>query len=92
MREKFTPPFNVAIDDIKLDIKNFRYYGKLSNQRECIVAMLNDSRSKTYSAHLKRHKATEIMFFKGIQLPVYIKKMKLPYFSSNHVRDLGSCH
>ena len=49
MRNKFTAPFRVPIDDIKLDIKNFRYYGEVSNQRESIAAMLNDQRSKIYN-------------------------------------------
>jgi len=44
--------------------------------------------SLTYSAHLKRPKAAELMFFKGVQLPNYIIKMKMPYFSLNCVRDL----
>ena len=45
MREKFSAPFPVLVDDIKLDIQNFRYYGELSNQRECIEAMMNDLKS-----------------------------------------------
>lgn len=49
MRDKFTPPFAVLIDDIKLDIKNFRYYGEVSSQRECIAAMLSDPKSRMYA-------------------------------------------
>jgi hypothetical protein len=49
MRDKFTPPFRVPIDNIKLDIKNFRYYGEVSNQRESIAAMLNDPKSNIYN-------------------------------------------
>lgn len=45
MREKFSTPFPVSVDDIKFDIQNFRYYGELSNQRDCIEAMLNDPNS-----------------------------------------------
>jgi hypothetical protein len=45
MREKFSAPFLVLVDDIKLDIQNFRYYGELSNQKDCIEAMLNDPKS-----------------------------------------------
>lgn len=49
MRDKFTAPFQVLVDDIKLDIKNFRYYGEVSSQRECIAAMLNDPKSRVYA-------------------------------------------
>lgn len=44
--------------------------------------------SLTYSAHLNRPKATELMFFKGIHLPSYIKEMQMPYFLSNCISDL----
>jgi len=46
MRKKFTAPFSVLVDEIKLDIENFRYYGQLSSQQECIQAMLKDPRSR----------------------------------------------
>ncbi len=49
MRNKFTAPFRVPIDDIKLDIKNFRYYGEVSTQRESIAAMLNDQKSNIFN-------------------------------------------
>lgn len=45
MREKFRPVPSVPVDDIKLDIFNFRYYGQLQSQRDCIEAMLNDRNS-----------------------------------------------
>ncbi len=48
--------------------------------------------SLTYYAHLKRPKATEMMFFKGLRLPDYVRKMQLPYFSSNQVSDLYPLH
>lgn len=48
MREKFTKPFVVSVDDILLDTNNFRYYGQLTSQRECIDAMLNDQKAKIY--------------------------------------------
>jgi len=44
--------------------------------------------SLTYSAHLNRPKANEIMFYRGIQLPKYFRKMKMPYFSYTQIRDL----
>lgn len=46
--------------------------------------------SLTYSAHLERPKAVELMFFKGVQLPNHIIEMEMPYFSLNRVRDLYS--
>lgn len=49
MREKFTESPSVPIDDIKLDLFNFRYYGQLRNQRECIEAMLKDKNSGIYN-------------------------------------------
>ncbi|WP_028575052.1 hypothetical protein [Desulfonatronovibrio hydrogenovorans] len=45
MRESFKPVPNVPINNIKLDIFNFRYYGQLSSQRDCVKAMLNDKNS-----------------------------------------------
>lgn len=46
MRENFEIIENVPIDDLKLDIENFRYYGQLSNQVDCIEAMLSDPKAK----------------------------------------------
>lgn len=45
--------------------------------------------STTYSANLERLKGSEIMFYKGIDLPVYVKKMKFPFFSRYRLRDLA---
>lgn len=45
--------------------------------------------SLTYTAHLNRTKATEVMFYSGIELPNYMSLMKLPYFSRDKVIDLG---
>lgn len=49
MRDKFTAKRAVPVDDIKLDIRNFRYYGEISSQIECIEAMLNDKRSNIFA-------------------------------------------
>ena len=49
MRDKFSAAPAVSIDDIKLDIINFRYYGQLQTQRECIDVMLNDKYSYIYN-------------------------------------------
>jgi len=49
MRDKFRPVSAVPVDDIKLDIFNFRYYGQLNSQRECFEAMLNDKNSGIYN-------------------------------------------
>ena len=43
----------------------------------------------TYSAHLDRPKVAELMFFKGVKLPNHIIEMQMPYFTLNHVCDLG---
>lgn len=45
MRDRFWPVYAVPVDDIKLDIFNFRYYGQLNSQRDCFEAMLNDKNS-----------------------------------------------
>lgn len=44
--------------------------------------------STTYSANLERVKGSEIMFYQGIDLPSYVKKMKFPYFSRYRLKDL----
>jgi hypothetical protein len=45
VRDKFRLVPAVPVDDIKLDIFNFRYYGQISGQLDCIQAMLNDKNS-----------------------------------------------
>lgn len=49
MRDKFRPVPAVPVDDIKLDVFNFRYYGQLNGQRDCIDAMLNDKNSGIFN-------------------------------------------
>ena len=46
----------------------------------------------TYSANTKRNKGSEVMFFKGINLPEYVKKMECPYFSRYSINDLVQQH
>ena len=46
----------------------------------------------TYSANSERAKGSEVMFFKGIDLPEYVKRMKQPYFSRYNIADLGQQH
>ena len=48
MRDSFTTIPSVPVSDIKLDIQNFRYYGELANQDDCIKAMLDDPKSGVY--------------------------------------------
>ena len=48
MRDNFTMIPSVPVTDIKLDVQNFRYYGELSNQDDCIKAMLDDPKSGIY--------------------------------------------
>lgn len=43
----------------------------------------------TYSAHLRRPRGTELMFFNGVQLPAHIRNMQLPYFSRHNVKDIS---
>lgn len=44
--------------------------------------------SMIYSANLERLKRSEIMFYQGIELPRYVKKMKSPYFGRYNLKDL----
>lgn len=46
--------------------------------------------SMTYSANLERIKGAEMMFYQGLKLPRYIKKMKFPYFARYSLRDLAA--
>jgi DNA adenine methylase len=45
--------------------------------------------SLTYSAHLERAKASEVMFYNGLHMPDYIKKMTMPYFGRYNLKDIG---
>lgn len=49
MRDRFRSISAVPVDDIKLDIFNFRYYGQLQSQRDCIEAMLDDRNSGLFN-------------------------------------------
>lgn len=46
--------------------------------------------SMTYSANLERLKGSEIMFYNGLDLPHYVKKMKFPYFGRYNQKDLAT--
>lgn len=43
----------------------------------------------TYSAHSERFKGAELMFYHGIDIPLYLRKMRIPYFSRERIMDLS---
>ena len=49
MRDNFTSIPSVQVSDLKLDVQNFRYYGELADQYDCIKAMLDDPKSGVYA-------------------------------------------
>ena len=48
--------------------------------------------SLTYSANSERTTGSEVMYFKGIDMPKYVKLMNLLYFSRYSIHDLGQKH
>lgn len=73
---KLKHPWIVTYDDVPVISE---LYANLSSIRFTMM----------YTANLEREKAAEVMFYNGIELPDYIKKMTMPFFDRYSLKDLG---